>query len=114
MLCFTSSDKLPDIQKTIFGFPTDKVAHFLMFLPFPILFYMAWDHDTSKALRSIGFNLLNLSCGILVAALTEWVQKYLPTRSMDLHDFNTDLIALAIGTAFVFLVDITHLKSRRN
>ena len=60
MLCFTSSDKLPDIQKTIFGFPTDKVAHFLMFLPFPILFYMAWDHDTSKALRSIGFNLLNL------------------------------------------------------
>jgi len=114
MLCFTSSDKLPDIQKTIFGFPTDKVTHFLMFLPFPILFYMAWDHDTSKALRSIGFSLLNLSCGILVAALTEWVQKYLPTRSMDLHDFNTDLIALAIGTAFVFLVDITHLKSRRN
>ena len=40
-LCFMHVDKLPDVQKFIFGIPTDKVVHFGMFLPFPILAYLA-------------------------------------------------------------------------
>ena len=37
LLCFMHVDKLPDVQKFIFGIPTDKIVHFGMFLPFPIL-----------------------------------------------------------------------------
>ena len=113
-LCFISGDSLPDIQRSIWGIPTDKLAHFAMFLPFPILFYLAWDHKSGKISGVLGFALLNLAAGSLVAALTEWVQKYLPTRSMDLHDFRSDLLALGISTLLVFIIDITHLKSRRN
>ena len=113
-LCFLSSENLPDIQRTIWGIPTDKLAHFAMFLPFPILFYLAWDHRSAKALGAITFALLNMAAGALVAAITEWVQKYLPTRSMDLHDFGSDLLALGIATALVFIIDVTHLKSRKN
>ncbi|MBO4428217.1 MAG: VanZ family protein [Bacteroidales bacterium] len=113
-LCFISSDKFPTIQKTIWGIATDKLAHFAMFLPFPILLYLAWDHRSSKPSGAIGFAVLNFAAGTLIAALTEWIQKFLPTRCMDLHDFNSDLLALGVATVLVFIIDITHLKSRRN
>ena len=113
-LCFLSTENLPNFQRTIWGIPTDKVAHFCMFLPFPLLFYLAWDHKGTKAAGAISFALLNLAAGALVAAGTEWMQKFLPTRCMDLHDFNSDLLALVAGTLLVFIIDITHLKSRRN
>ena len=114
ILCFISSEQLPSIQKTIWGIPADKLAHFAMFLPFPFLLYLAWDHKSSKPAGAISFALLNLVAGALIAALTEWVQSFLPTRSMDLHDFNSDLLALTVATVLVFIIDITHLKSRRN
>ena len=37
LLCFISGEKIPDIQREIFGIPTDKLVHFFMFLPFPVL-----------------------------------------------------------------------------
>ena len=56
-LCFMHVDKLPDVQKFIFGIPTDKIAHFLMFLPFPILAYLAYDHLTNKLSHAFLFAL---------------------------------------------------------
>ena len=38
-LCLTKPDNLPQTEFLIFGLPADKVAHFTMFLPFPILMY---------------------------------------------------------------------------
>lgn len=114
MLCFTSSDKLPDIQKTIFGFPTDKVAHFLMFLPFPILMYLAYDHLTDKVWRAFLFAAVSFLLGAIVAAGTEYGQSLLPYRTMDLADFKADLLALAASGLIVLAIDIAHMKTRRN
>lgn len=112
-LCFMHVDKLPDVQKFIFGIPTDKIAHFLMFLPFPILAYLAYDHLTNKLSHAFLFALATLIVGLLLAYGTEYIQGKLPYRSMDIRDFKADALAIALSTAAVFIVDITHLKVRK-
>jgi hypothetical protein len=42
-LCFARPDEVPSLPETWFGLPADKVAHFLMFLPFPFLGYIAFE-----------------------------------------------------------------------
>ena len=101
------------MQKFIFGIPTDKIAHFLMFLPFPILAYLAYDHLTNKLSHAFLFALGTLIFGLLLAYGTEYIQGKLPYRSMDIRDFKADALAIALSTAAVFIVDITHLKVRK-
>ncbi len=113
-LCFMRVDKIPDVQQFIFGIPTDKVAHFLMFLPFPILAYLAYDHLTNKVWSAILFAVATFIVGALLAYATEYIQGKLPYRSMDINDFKADALALAISCVFVFIVDVTHLKARKN
>jgi len=114
LICFMSAENIPSIQREMFGFPTDKVVHFGMFLPFPILAYLAWDHRSDKLWSPFVSALVILLLGAGIAYGTELVQKYLPTRSMDLNDFKADMLALCITTLIVFVVDITHLKTRKN
>lgn len=114
LICFMSAEHIPSVQREIFGLPTDKVVHFCMFLPFPVLAYLAWDHKHDKAWAPIVFAIVVFLVGAGVAGLTEYIQDFLPTRSMDLHDFKADAYALAISTVLVFLIDITHLKTRKN
>ncbi|MBQ9309839.1 MAG: VanZ family protein [Bacteroidales bacterium] len=113
-LCFMRVDRLPDVQKFILGIPTDKIAHFLMFLPFPILAYLAYDHLTNKVWNAVAFAVITLGVGLLLAYGTEYVQGKLPYRSMDMADFKADAIAIALSSIFVFFIDITHLKVRKN
>lgn len=111
-LCFMHADKLPDMQKTLLGIPSDKVAHFLMFLPFPILAFLAYDHVTNKFWSAVLFAVLTFAVGAGIAWLTEYVQGMLPYRSREIADLKADLLALGISTLGVFITDITHLPKR--
>ena len=91
VLCFANLSSLPDVSNTIFGIEIDKVAHFLMFLPFPALFYLSFE---GKAASLIGAGIL---AGLSVAGTTEWVQSFLTYRSMDLADFFADTAGLLSG-----------------
>lgn len=113
-LCFMHPDKMPEVQRYIFGIRTDKVVHFLMFLPFPILMYLAYDHLTDKVWRAFLFAAVSFLLGAIVAAGTEYGQSLLPYRTMDLADFKADLLALAASGLIVLAIDIAHMKTRRN
>ena len=91
VLCFANLSSLPDVSNTIFGIEIDKVAHFLMFLPFPALFFLSFE---GKAAALIGAGIL---AGLSVAGTTEWVQSFLTYRSMDLADFFADTAGLLSG-----------------
>ena len=47
-LCLIKPDDLPQPEIYFFGLPVDKVVHFLMFLPFPVLVYMMLFENTRK------------------------------------------------------------------
>lgn len=113
-LCFMHTDKMPEMQKTLLGIPMDKIAHFLMFLPFPILTYLAYDHVTNKFWHAFFFALGTFVIGSLIAYGTEFIQGRLPYRTMDIADFKADAIAILLSSIFVFIIDVTHLKVRKN
>lgn len=112
-LCFMHADKLPDMQKTLLGIPTDKVAHFLMFLPFPILAFLAYDHATNKFWSALLFAVLTMAVGAGIAWGTEYIQGMLPYRTRDMADLRADLLALGISTLGVFIIDISNLSKRK-
>ena len=41
VLCLMKTDSLPKIPAVWLGIPSDKIAHFCMFMPFPVLAYMS-------------------------------------------------------------------------
>lgn len=110
VLCFGHFKPSPDIPKVIFGLPVDKVVHFCMFLPFPLLVFLALDKYTTKPWHSVVFALGVFLLGCILAAATELGQGLTAWRSADAKDFRADAIALAISSLVVFIIDITKQK----
>ncbi len=106
-LCFGHFDAMPDVKRSIWGIPTDKIVHFLMFLPFPILAYFAFDRYKEKFWSSVLWTGVAFLAGVLLAAGTEVGQAFLTNyRSGDPNDFRADLIALGISSLLVFILDL--------
>ena len=104
-LCFGQFDQVPQMQRTIWGIPTDKIAHFLMFFPFPLLAYFAFDRYSERFWPAALWSLVTLTAGLLIAAGTEVGQARLTTyRSGDVLDFQADFLALGTGTLIVLLL----------
>ncbi len=105
-LCFWNFQSLPDVQKSFFGIPTDKIVHFCMFLPFPILLFCAYDNLTTKPWQSAVFSVGTFLIGCLLAAGTEIGQSMTTYRTGDPNDFRADALALAISSIIVLIIDL--------
>ena len=99
VLCFADAPDMPEVDKFILGIPMDKIAHFLMFAPFPVLAYYSFERLGGNTDHNVRFALLTFLAGELFAMMTETVQYFLPTRSMDLSDFLADTIGITLCTA---------------
>ena len=104
VLCFARFKNLADVPTTLFGLEMDKIVHFLMFLPFPLLAYLALGKQPGGPWKALGAVLLLFLAGSLIAAGTEIVQRFLPYRSADPLDFRADALALAAGSLVTFIV----------
>ena len=109
-LCFAHFNNLPDAPRTIFGIQTDKIAHFIMFFPFPILGFYAYDRLTKTPLQAFAAVITIFSTGGVFAGITEIVQGAMPYRTQDIHDFHADLLALGIAAVIVFVIDVAKMK----
>ena len=113
VLCFGNFKDAPSVTNSILGIPTDKIAHFCMFFPFPILAFLAFDKYTETVKSSLLFTLATLFVGILLAIGTEWGQAHLTDyRSGDPWDCTADLIALVISSVIIFVWDISKQKKQ--
>lgn len=108
--CFGHFNDIPDIgQDNLFGIPMDKVVHFLMFFPFPILCFMTFAGQTRKSWHTVLTAGVVFLTGCAVAALTEIGQSFTDYRSGDILDFAADVTALALSTFIVTIIEI-HIK----
>lgn len=113
MLCFGHFDNTPSLPTTFLGIPTDKVAHFCMFLPFPILAFLAFDQFTETLPHTLLFSGITLVTGLLLALGTEWGQAHLTNyRSGDPLDLLADTLALVLSTVLVIFWDIRKQKKK--
>ena len=113
MLCFMHGDRLPDMSGTWFGLPSDKVAHFLMFLPFTPLAYLTFRRKRSSLWTKMVVLTLMLVIGGGLAYGTEIIQERLSYRTYEATDLIVDCIGLAAGYAVVALKIIIFKNSRK-
>ena len=111
-LCFANFHKLPDVPRTLFGIPMDKIVHFCMFFPFPILAFFAYDKLTETPWQALAALLCICAFGGIFAGLTEIVQGMLPYRSQDIQDYGADLLSIGISGLLVFVYDVSKMKKK--
>ena len=112
-LCFGHFDSTPSVPLDFFGIPTDKIVHFTMFFPFPILAFFAFDRYTDSVKSTLLFVGATFIVGLILAFGTEWGQAHFTEyRSGDPLDLTADTIALLISSVVVAVVDIA--KQRKS
>lgn len=112
-LCFANFHRLPDVPRTFFGIPTDKVVHFCMFFPFPILAFLAYDPYTRTPWQALAALVSICAVGGIFAGVTEFIQEQLTYRSKDIHDFGADCLAIGIAGVLVFLIDVLKMRKKK-
>ena len=98
ILCFGKFEAGPDIKMSLWGIPTDKLVHFAMFFPFPILSYFSLSERLQGKRRRIFSILLIFAAGLLLAMVTEFAQHFIPYRTGDWHDFIADSLGILTAT----------------
>jgi len=112
VLCFGQFKDAPSVSWTLLGIPSDKLVHFCMFFPFPILAFLAFDKYTETPRSTFLFSGITFLVGVALAFGTEWGQAHLTTyRSGDPLDWVADISALFISTLIVIIWDL--LKQRK-
>lgn len=91
-LCFGKFQAGPEVDLKLWGIPTDKLVHFSMFFPFPILTYLSLRRPDRR--RRILALVQIFLIGFLLAVATEWVQYYIPYRSGEWTDLFADSLGL--------------------
>ena len=111
-LCFMRGDTMPDVSVVWWGIPADKVAHFLMFVPFTPLAYLTFRKKKSQFWKK-GLLLTCLAAiGFALAYLTEIIQGRLKYRAYEVEDFHFDGYGLALGYLIVAIALLIK-KSRK-
>jgi VanZ family protein len=110
VLCFAKFSSMPSVPGSFLGIPTDKIVHFLMFLPFPVLALLSFKLKRPAILKLILIIVLLFIIGCLIAWGTECVQGMLRYRDMDPVDFKADSLGLFTGSILSFLIFVFAVK----
>lgn len=110
-LCFGHFDNTPSVPLSLWGIPTDKLVHFAMFFPFPILAFLAFDPLTNTIPQTLLYVGITFLVGLLVAVGTELGQANLTDyRSGDPLDLVADTIGLSVSSLITAVWDIRKQK----
>lgn len=110
-LCFGKFDSTPDVPRSLLGIPADKLVHFCLFFPFPILAFLAFDKYTETPRASFLFSGITWVLGMVLAFGTEWGQAHMTTwRSGDPLDLTADALAITLATILVIAWDLSKQK----
>ena len=104
VLCFGKFESSQDMPRELWGIPTDKVVHFLMFFPCPALAYLAFDRYKGNRSSSFLWAGVAFLAGCAYAAVTELIQSRPSYRSGDPVDFQADFLALAACSVFILII----------
>ena len=109
-LCFAKPDKMPELPQLWFGLPADKVGHFLMFTPFPLLGLIAFEGDRMSVSSKIMLVGILVTLGIGTATGTEKIQALLEYRTAEQSDLLADSLGLCCGAAAASIYILTRKK----
>lgn len=97
LLCLLDFSSVPEVKPEWLGIPTDKIVHFIMFFPFPILMTMVFGKTGWELKTFLAFITLTLAAGVLAGGIIELLQAETGYRSCDINDFRADSLGVASG-----------------
>ena len=109
-VCFGHFSHLPDMSKPIWGIPQDKLIHFVMFLPFPILVMFTRRRRPASRWKAVWLTLLCLAIGVVIAGATEIGQGMTLHRDRNPYDFLADVWGLAFSSLIVLAISIRQAR----
>jgi len=90
------------MPESLFGFQMDKVAHFLMFLPYPFL-----AHGSFKGKRKWRNLVFVIISGIALAFAFELTQERIASyRTTDPWDLVANIASLTVSSFIVAIIDL--------
>lgn len=103
---FSSGEVSFELPKDLFGIPFDKVVHYSMFLPFPVLFTLALNFRSWW--RTLSFSAL---LAVAIAFTFETLQSRITaTRVTDPTDLNANVLGIATGLAVMLIAGLIARK----
>ena len=108
-LCFMKTDSVPDVQFTLIGIPAEKLVHFCMFAPYPVLAFQAFHSKDVTIWHELLLFAVLAVFGFGLAYGTEQIQSLTDYRSYEIADFYADSIGIAAGS-IVVLIQIAFRK----
>ena len=109
-LCFWHFSPMQEMEKTFLGIPMDKIVHFTMFFPFPILTVLAFRNCKKGGKHFFFLVIKTFITGCIIAAGTEIGQSFTTYRDCDIKDFIADFISLTVSS--IVVLSIWYLTNR--
>ena len=106
-LCFARPEDIPQVSVSWLGLPADKVGHFVMFIPFPILGHMVFGNRDMKLGGQFALLALLMGVGTGLAAGTEQIQALLAYRTADQSDLLADIGGMMLGGLITTITILT-------
>lgn len=103
LLCFMKTDSVPDVPFALFGIPMDKLIHFCMFAPYPLLAFQTFHSKDVTLWRELILLAVLAVLGLGLAYGTEQIQGLTDYRSYEIADFYADSTGIAAGTLIVLI-----------
>ena len=97
--CFWNFRGSIDLSTEWIGLPKDKVVHFLLFFPMPVMTYLAFPKLRNTPRRYLRFSIIVFICSIAFGAMTEAVQWLTGYRQCDWGDLLADCCGIAAAIA---------------
>ena len=103
LLCLMDFSDVPEVRQEWFGIPTDKIVHFIMFFPFPILMTMVFGKSGWKLKTFLLFIISTVITGAMAGGVIELLQAGTGYRSCDISDFIADSLGTATGAVLTVI-----------
>lgn len=95
------------ISMTYFGIPTDKIVHFIMFLPYPFVAWMFLNFNRIIIINNRYILSAIIISGFFLASFAEASQKLFTTwRSLDSYDLLANLSGIITGSLIIYLIKL--------
>lgn len=103
-LCLANFGGMDVPPRLFLNIPTDKIVHFLMFAPFPVIAWLFIKARIRSQVKWFRMLVVLFVAGGLLALLTETLQGMTDYRSKDYFDALADMVGVLIGCIIVLII----------
>jgi hypothetical protein len=94
-----------DMSKYLLGIRTDRIVHFIMFFPLPLLSGCVYELSRLKFKRRYCKYILIFSVSVVIASLTEFLQGISAFRDFDYIDLVANWFSIIVSSLLLIPVD---------